>query len=326
MSHNYLPRVIERLRGEADGPTLIAIGGLHGNEPAGVAVIRTVLGRLRERGEVRGEIVGLVGNVRALAARRRYLARDLNRLWTPSRLAAMSASYPPRSQLPSADATEGSGLWEMPTTDGAELAELAELAAELDRAIEAARGPVHVIDLHTTSAPGAPFAVIGGTPAHRAFAEQLPLPSILGLEEQLEGVLTRYLSAKGCVTMAIEGGQTDSPDAGAYHEAVVTIALAASGCVAPDHLPALAAARDLLTRARGALPPRIEVTARHDVLPEHEFRMEPGFANIHPTAAGTLLARERRGEIRAPYDGFVLLPLYQPQGRDGFFYGRAAPA
>jgi succinylglutamate desuccinylase len=308
VSYGFLPRVIEQHRGEAGGPTLIAIGGLHGNEPAGVAVIRTVLGRLRERGvPVRGEVVGLIGNVRALAARRRFLARDLNRLWTPARIAAL---------IPS----DG---WSMPTTDGAELSELTELAGELDRAIAEARGPVFVIDLHTTSAPGIPFGVIGPTPEQRAFAAQLPLPAILGLEEQLEGVLTQHLATKGCVTMTIEGGQTESPDAGAYLEAVVTIALAASGCIEPGALPELAPARDLLGRARGALPPLIEVTMRHEVKPEHEFRMEPGFANLHRTTAGTLLARDRRGEIRAPYDGLVLLPLYQPQGSDGFFYGRA---
>ena len=51
--------------------------------------------------------------------------------------------------------------------------------------------------------------------------------------------------------------------------------------------------------------------------------MEPGFANIQRTTGGTLLARDGRGEIRAPFDGLVLLPLYQPQGSDGFFYGRA---
>jgi succinylglutamate desuccinylase len=312
MSYGFQPRVIEQLRGEAGGPTLVVIGGLHGNEPAGVAAIRTVLGRLRERvAAVRGELVGLIGNVRALAARRRFLARDLNRLWTPARLAALTPPDP----------------WSMPTSDGAELAELAELSSELDRLIEAARGPVFVIDLHTTSSPGIPFAVIGGTPAHRAFADRLPLPAILGLEELIDGVLTKYLSARGCITMAIEGGQTDSPDAGAYLEAVMTVALAASGCLAPDAVPEAAAARDLLARARGTLPPRIEVTMRHEVKPEHDFRMEPGFTNIHRTPAGTLLARDRRGEIRAPYDGLVLLPLYQPQGSDGFFYGRpAAPA
>ena len=246
MSYAYLPRVIDRIAGGAAGPTLIAIGALHGNEPAGGAAIGAVLGRVRARGAaVRGELIGLIGNVRALAARRRYLARDLNRLWTPARLAALL-----------------SDPWSMPTTDGAELAELAELAGELDRVIEAAPGPVYVIDLHTTSAPGIPFAVIGATAAHRAFADQIALPAIVGLEEQLEGVMTRHLATKGCVTMAVEGGQTDAADAGPYLEAVVTVALAASGCVAEGDLPDLAGARALLARARGALPPLIEARCR----------------------------------------------------------------
>jgi predicted deacylase len=310
VSYGARPRVIERLRGGV-GPTLIAIGGLHGNEPAGVEVLRAVLGRLREDdAPVRGEVVGLIGNLRALAARRRFLARDMNRLWTPARLEALMPTDP----------------WTTPTTDGAELAEMLELSSELDRTVAAARGTVFAIDLHTTSAPGLPFVEIGRTPAQRAFAAQLPLPAIVGVEEQSEGLLTHHLAAKGCVTMGIEGGHTDAPDAAAQLEAAVTLALIASGCVDAAALPQAGAARELLGRARGALPPLIEVTMRHEVRPEHEFRMEPGFANIHRTSAGTLLARDRRGEIRAPYDGFVVLPLYQGQGSDGFFYGRAAAA
>src|SRR6185295_11422853 len=81
-------RTIDRLRGDADGPTLIIVGGMHGNEPAGVEAARVVLERVRRAGcEVRGELVALRGNVRALLARRRYLSRDLNRLWTPDRVA-----------------------------------------------------------------------------------------------------------------------------------------------------------------------------------------------------------------------------------------------
>jgi predicted deacylase len=310
VSYGARPRIIERLRGGV-GPTLIAIGGLHGNEPAGVEVLRTVLGRLREQGApVRGEVVGLLGNVRALAARRRFLARDMNRLWTPARLEALMPTDP----------------WTTPTTDGAELAEMIELSGEIDRTIAAARGTVFAIDLHTTSASGPPFVVTGARPAQRAFAAQVPLTAVVGIEEQLEGLLTRHLAAKGCVTLGIEGGPTDSPDAAAHLEAAVSLALIASGCVAAAAVPQAAAARELLTRARGSLPPLIEVTMRHEVKPEHEFRMEPGFTNLHRTSAGTLLARDRRGEIRAPYDGFVVLPLYQQQGSDGFFYGRAAAA
>ena len=119
---------------------------------------------------------------------------------------------------------------------------------------------------------------------------------------------------------AIEGGQSATTAAAANLEAAVTLALEASGVVAA--MPGAAAARDHLACARGELPPMIEVVARHAVMPEHEFRMEPGFANLQVTPSGTLLARDRGGEIRAPFDGVVLLPLYQPLGDDGFFYGR----
>jgi succinylglutamate desuccinylase len=300
-----LSRLIGRIAG-APGPTLIIVGGMHGNEPGGVTAARTVLARI-PRDAVRGELVALAGNVRALAAHRRYLTHDLNRLWTPERVAI----------------ARGIGAF---ASD--EQAELAELADELDDVITRARGPVYAIDLHTTSAAGVPFAVIGATRAHREFARALPLPGIVGLEETLDGVLTRYLGALGCITLAIEGGQTDSPATAANLEAVITVALSASG-VLPTGVPdatgphGLAAARELLARARGDLPTMIEVVSRRAVTPEDGFRMEPGFANIQRTTGGTLLARDVRSEIRAPFDGLVLLPLYQAQGSDGFFYGRA---
>jgi succinylglutamate desuccinylase len=131
------------------------------------------------------------------------------------------------------------------------------------------------------------------------------------------GTLTEYLAARGCVALAVEGGQNDSPAAIAHHEAVIAVGLAAAGITEP---PGLDQARDLLSRARGDLPTQIEVALRHPVGPG--FRMVPGFANIHRAVAGTLLAHDARGEIRAPFDGFVLLALYQAQGTDGFFYGR----
>jgi hypothetical protein len=203
-----------------------------------------------------------------------------------------------------------------------ELHELVELADAIDAAIARARGVVYVVDLHTTSAPGLPFAVVGPTPAHRRFAEAFPLPGIVGLEELLPGVLTRYLGERGCITLAIEGGQRATTAAADHLAAVVAIALEATGLV--PTIPGADAARDHLTRVRGDLPAIIEVAERHPVRPEDGFRMEPGFANLQRTPAGTLLARDRSGEIRAPFDGVLLLPLYQPDGSDGFFYGRDA--
>jgi succinylglutamate desuccinylase len=255
-----------------------------------------------------GEVVALVGNVRAVAAGRRYMARDLNRQWTVERVAAARAATRAAARTGGDDGGDP------------EMSELAEMADEIDRVIARARGPVFALDLHTTSAAGIPFAVVGQSEAHRAFAAAFPVPGIVGLEEQLDGVLTGYLSRLGCVTLAIEGGQSQSAAALANLEAVIRIGIVAAGLAAG--IRGGDAARELLSRARGDLPHLIEVVARHEVRPEHGFRMEPGFANLQRTVAGTLLARDGRGEIRAPFDGVVLLPLYQPQGSDGFFYGR----
>jgi len=294
-------RIIAELRGAEPGPTLIVIGGVHGNEPAGIAAARTAIGAL-DRAAIRGELIALVGNLRATAAGRRHLGQDLNRLWTEDHLAAVRRAGDAEPAAP-------------------ELCELAELAAALDEVIGRARGAVYLLDLHTTSAPGFPFAVVGPTAEHRRFAQAFQLPGIIGLEDTLPGVLTGYYGRRGCTTLAIEGGQHTAVATADNLAAVVTLALEASGVV--PAVPGAAAARDYLARVRGGLPALIEVAVRHPVRPEHAFRMEPGFANLQRTAAGTLLARDVGGEIRAPFDGVVLLPLYQRDGDDGFFYGRA---
>jgi predicted deacylase len=308
-------RVIAELRGEAPGPTLVIVGGIHGNEPAGISAARRVLGTLTAA-DVRGEILALIGNRRAGAAGRRYLAHDLNRLWTAERMSVAQAAVAHAAATPGGSAVTDAGPPAEP-----ELFELVELADAIDRAIHRARGPIYVLDLHTTSAAGYPFAVVGPTAEHHRFAEAFPLPGIVGLEEALVGTLTSYFGRR-CVTLAVEGGQHASPEAADNLAAAITIALEVTGVVAPA--PGADAARTYLGVVCGELPSMIEVVRRHAIRPEHAFRMEPGFANIHPTSAGTLLARDRSGEIRAPFDGLVLLPLYQPDGTDGFFYGRPA--
>lgn len=307
----YDARVIAELRGDAPGPTLVIVGGIHGNEPAGITAARRTLGALTPA-DVRGEILALIGNRRAGAAGRRYLVHDLNRLWTAERMSVAQAA---------AGAGAAAGGTDPAMAGEPELFELVELADAIDRAIQRARGPIHVLDLHTTSAAGYPFAVVGPTPEHRRFAEAFPLPGIVGLEEALVGTLTSYFGRR-CVTLAVEGGQHTSPEAADNLAAAITIALDVTGAAA--RADAADAARAYLGGVCGALPPMIEVVQRHAIRPEHAFRMEPGFANIHPTSAGTLLARDRSGDIRAPFDGLVLLPLYQPDGTDGFFYGRPA--
>jgi predicted deacylase len=303
-------REVGRIVGRSGGPTLIVVAGIHGNEPAGIFAARRVLKRLTlAEMPICGELIVLAGNVASLRQKKRYETKDLNRQWTEALVAKLKAKR---------DVALASDI-----APDAEDREQLELMDAIDGAIGRARGRVHLADFHTTSAAGIPFVLFGDTMAQRQFVRVFPLPIIVGLEEQLDGALSEYWTRHGCVTFACEGGQHDDPGSVDNLEAVLYLALAEAGLIAFDAVPEVKTSAALLRQRRGALPPYLEVISRHAISADDAFRMEPGFKNLNPATSGQLIARDRRGEIRAPKDGLVILPLYQGLGNDGFFWGRA---
>ncbi|MBK8705758.1 MAG: hypothetical protein IPN33_20820 [Saprospiraceae bacterium] len=67
------------------------------------------------------------------------------------------------------------------------------------------------------------------------------------------------------------------------------------------------------------MPKVAELVTSHRVHPGDQFQMRPGYANFQPVQRGELLAHDAGGPITAISDGLILMPLYQPQGSDGFF-------
>jgi succinylglutamate desuccinylase len=298
-------REIGRVEGSEPGPTLVCVGSLHGNEPAGVSALErvfTVIDSLRPT--VNGELVGLAGNVEALARRRRYVDTDLNRRWTEAHVAALVRR------------TDGP-----PVT--IEDQELLDLLREMEWAFDRARGDIHILDLHTTSGASAPFVTIADTLRNRRWALRVPAPVVLGLEEQIDGTMLGYLESRGYITMGVEGGQHDDPTSVDHLEAVIWTAMAAAGVLAhPDAVPNVARARATLRQAARGIPNVLEVRHRHPVEPDDGFRMEPGYASFRPVRAGEPLAHLNGRSIVAPESGRILMPLYQTQGDDGFFIMR----
>jgi succinylglutamate desuccinylase len=301
-------REVGRVVGPLPGATVIAVGGIHGNEPAGLRAAERVLARLADRGGLaRGEVVVLAGNLAALRAGKRYLASDLNRRWSDEilrELRTRGGEEPSRAEIPEDD-------------------EQRSLLERIEAARARARGPVFVADLHSSSAAGVPFVLFGDTLAQRRLVRAFPIPVVIGLEEQLDGSLSAYWTRCGCVTYACEGGQHDDPATIDHLAAVLTLTLDAAGVTGEGWRRCSSEARALLRRCRGGLPPYLEVVSRHAISDADGFRMEPGFKNLGHAARGQLLARDAGGEIRAPDDGVVILPLYQGLGSDGFFWGHA---
>lgn len=301
-----LPRELGRVDSGLAGPLVIVIGGMHGNEPAGVAAASRVFARLEEdpRG-VCGRLIALTGNRAALAAEERFLTRDFNRVWSDDEVTAM------RDRNPVEDDPEG--------------AEQRDLLAILERNLADHDGPAVVLDLHTTSSGGAPFALSADTVQNRNLAVGLPIPLILGLEEGIEGPLLSYLADRGVPSLVVEGGQHDDPATEEHLVAAIWLVLESSGALSPGR-PELEAARRALGAAAEAPPKLCEIEHVHRIAPGDDYRTAPGFENFDAIEVGQVIGHDRHGPVRAPASGLMLMPLYQAQGQDGYFLCRSISA
>lgn len=296
--------VIGSITGLNKGPSLIVIGSIHGNEPAGAEAARRILPALqKKRWLLAGEVIFLSGNTRALAKGVRYIDSDLNRLWTQESVDRLRAG-------------------DRFTQTKSEEREVGELLEQFDQVAERATSDIYYLDLHTTSAHGEHFATVGDTMRNRRFAMNFPTTIVLGLEEQIEGTMNGYLNNLGAVTMGFEAGQHEALVSVEHDVAVIWIALVAAGLLCREDTPEFARSLDIL-KARSDGVRIVEVRHRHAISPDDEFKMEPAFKNFQAVKRGQILARDHNGPVKAIESGMVLLPLYQKLGDDGFFLSRA---
>ena len=285
------------------GPTLLVLAGIHGNEPAGVLAVQRVLGQLQEMElPLAGRIVAIAGNLAALREQRRFLARDLNRGWGAESLAAMLAKEE--------------------AACSSEDLEQRELLAVFTELMSTAGGPVVFVDLHTSSADGPPFLCLADTTDNRRLGLATGVPIILGIEETIDGASLEWWAQHGVMAMAVEGGRHEHPATVGNHEAVLWLVLQHLGMLRSAHVD-VARHREHVQKAVAGAPPIVEITKRHAITKADAFVMAPGFVNFAPVPKGGLLARDRTGEIRAAAASYVLLPLYQALGDDGFFLARS---
>ncbi|MXX78189.1 MAG: hypothetical protein F4Z33_04235 [Gemmatimonadales bacterium] len=313
-------RRVGAYRGAEPGPLVLCIAALHGNEPAGMIALERVFDELSRTGlPMRGDLVGLCGNLQALGAGTRFVDEDLNRVWQRERVDAVLESL-------NADGSSGDGD-RFPMVGSAELVEQRDLLAAIREESRRARGAIHVLDLHTTSSESAPFATVGDTLQNRELALRLPVPLVLGLEEQIDGAMLQYFDRLGWRSIGIEGGQHAAESSIEAHEDVVWIMLETLGLIEAESSSAPDDRRARLARQAEGLPRVVDVRYRHVVSEEDGFRMHSGFRNFDPVQAGDEVGADRAGPVRAAFAGRLFLPLYQRQGDDGFFLvRRLAPA
>ena len=303
-----MERIIGDYTGSRRGPLLLVIGGAHGNEPAGIAAIAELFEML-EREPLRnpgfvfsGRMVGIRGNLKAIAANKRYLRRDLNRLWRAEHVERILAEPPP--------------------VLGPEDEEIRDIHRLVERLIHEYRPDrMVVLDLHTTTAKGGIFSICTDDAESQRIAVGLHAPVVRGMLAGIRGTTMHYFHdghfGFPVQALAFESGQHQEPLS--VHRAIagITNCLRTLGCVAPDDVESRH--DQLLIEYSRGLPKVTDLIYTHPIVAGDGFRMMPGYTNFQQVAEGEHIATDRNGPIRAPRACRILMPLYQAQGEDGFF-------
>lgn len=278
-----------------DGPLVLAIGGIHGNEPSGVQAIEAVLEQLRRHHPpLRGRFVGLAGNIAALRARRRYIDQDLNRCFRHEIVKAPSVAE---------------------NVEHRELAALVSLIGEY----AAGHDDVCFVDCHTTSSPSVPYLSVNAHPPSLIMMEDFPLHTVIGLERSIPGCCGEFLNDLDYRGFTFEAGQHDAKSSRDYHQATIWLLLAREGGLQLPDPSFIDRQETLLRRALGEAKRHFELAAHYRIAANENFRMRPGFKNFDKVSKEQPLADNDDGPIRSPADGRILMPLYQSEGDDGFF-------
>ncbi|WP_222983135.1 succinylglutamate desuccinylase/aspartoacylase family protein [Flagellimonas meishanensis] len=296
-------RVIDHLKGNPNGPTLVFFAGIHGNEPSGVFALKHVLQELKiQATPVNGAIYAIAGNLVALDKGVRFAKEDLNRIWFPQRLKKIEQ----REILDN------------------EEREMSSIYQHIKKILDEGTPPFYFIDLHTTSSDTHPFIVLNDSLLNRKYASNYPLPTILGIEEYLEGALLSYINELGYVSLGYESGSHD--DVKAIKNSIdfirYTLAITDSVSYAAQETLRL---RNEIFESGGVSNRFYEIYYQHDIAPEDRFRMLPGFINFQKIPKGVDLATSKGEVLTTKGKRQIFMPLYQDQGREGFYFVRPIP-
>ncbi|MET7028716.1 succinylglutamate desuccinylase/aspartoacylase family protein [Sediminicola luteus] len=300
-------RVIGYLKGEQKGPTLVFFGGIHGNEPSGCEAIQKVFQKIIEESlSLSGAIYGIRGNIPAQLQGKRFLEKDLNRMWTEDQIKDI--------------------LNKEATKLGEEERQLSEIYGLLLQILSEEAPPYYFVDFHTTSSKTLPFITINDALINRKFSSLFPVPTILGMEEYLQGPLLSYINTLGYLSLGFESGQHTEEDAVLNSTAFLWLTLVFSGVLAKDDVKGFSNYYLQLRNSAKNNRTFYEIIYRHSITPEDEFTMITGFNSFEKIAKGQVIAREKEGEVRTPRAGRIFMPLYQKQGEDGFFLIKKIPS
>ena len=306
------PRIIGQRVGDSHGPLLIILAQMHGNEPAGYLAAKELFEAIDLEYSInpsfnfKGKIIALQGNMPAAVKGERYIVKDLNRNWTADTLARI------------ANAQSDADL-------DAEDIQIKELVATIQHIIaEYASEQVVVLDLHTTTAEGGIFSIPSQENYSRYLALSMHAPVLHGFLSGLAGTSLHFFNKEyfpniNITAVCFEAGQHNSPESPKLAMSAIINCFKAMGGFYKEHIEMRH--EELLKERAKYLPKEGHLVYTYAIAKDEKFEMRKDkiYKNFDPIEKGELLAYNQHGAIYAPYKGYILMPLYQKLGSDGFF-------
>ncbi len=295
-------RLLGEYIGDSDGKLFIVVAGIHGNEKTGLIALESIFEYLNEvQPSFSGKMIGLAGNLKAIANSARYVDTDFNRIW--------------KRQIIDGIRNNGVGGHEFHEYD-----ELKALLDEIDSIIDC-KDPSNIvfIDLHNTSSAEGMFTFTFEGDDNYRIASALHIPIITGLDKALQGTAIQYMSERGFCSIAFEGGPLGVEKSISIHEAGVWLLLEATGCINRSEIPNYEQQKALMVASTENFPKISELIYVHNIEESDQFKMNQGYVNFQKIVEGEILGVDVNGDVRSPHAGYIMMPLYQTQGDEGFF-------
>jgi len=281
--------------GKDDTRKLIVIGAMHGNEVSGLEAIQKVIDQLESHPQWlnKGKVYFIKGNISALDNKERFIDKDLNRLWLDEYIHGNHQEI-------------------------ADIKDLKELYRLIENICQGNYTNCTLLDLHTFSAKSGIFCIPNCHKKSLDLAASFHIPFIEKLSTNLPGTALSYYGNKGVTSIVVEGGTHSSQRATANLEAAIWHLLAYEKIIKPD-LKMVENSRARLLKEGEKYPYHLELTYRHQLENSQNFRMNDGYYNFKKIDKDEALAKLEKKEVKSPSEGYMLMPLYQKKGSDGFF-------
>ena len=277
--------------------TIIFIAAIHGNENSGLIALKRFFHDIKELEiNIDGTVIGLIGNLEALKNNRRHIDIDMNRLWTDKFIRSKS---------------------NQDQSEGKEVLMVKEL---IDKIITLKKKKnITIVDLHNTSSPNGVFSIVNNL-KEKKIAEHLQVPIINNLLNRVKGSFAQYYSDQKINTIVFEGGAIGDPASVNNHEVSIWKMLEKKGFIDTDSIPDRVQRNNIkMNHFSKNTQGYYFVKYIHRITEESDFLMNPNMQNFEKIKKGQVVGSDQNGTVQSPHEGFLLMPLYQKEGKEGFY-------